>query len=56
MSSEYLKIDKVSSLLIEIADEICTNYCKYPDIWDEEAEGVELCESDICKNCPLSRL
>ena len=37
----------------EIANEICS---KYPEQWDEEKEGMELCESDICKNCPLNRL
>lgn len=47
---------KVSELLQEIADEICDKYCKYPEQWDEEKEGCELCNSDICKNCPLNRL
>lgn len=47
---------KVNEMIQEIADEMCDKYCKYPDIWDEEAEGVELSESDICKNCPLNRL
>lgn len=46
----------ISILLSEIADEICDKYCKYPDTWDEEAEGVQLCESEICQNCPLNRL
>ena len=40
----------------EIKDDICNHYCKYPDIWDEEAEGCELSESDHCRNCPLNRL
>lgn len=40
----------------DVADEFCTNYCKYPDIWDEEKEGCELSESDHCQNCPLNRL
>ena len=40
----------------DVADEFCTNYCKYPDIWDEEKEGYELSESDHCQNCPLNRL
>lgn len=39
-----------------IADEICDKYCKYPDTWDEEKEGCALCDSEICKNCPLSLL
>lgn len=39
-----------------IIENICMNYCKYPDNWDEEKEGVELSESDICRNCPLNEL
>lgn len=42
--------------LEDIKYDICRNYCKYTDTWDEEAEGMELCESDICANCPLNRL
>ena len=41
--------------LEDMAEEICNNYCKYPDTWDEEKDG-ELSDSDICQNCPLSRL
>lgn len=40
----------------EICKEICETRCKYPDIWDEEKEGMALCESDICKFCPLCDL
>lgn len=40
----------------DIANEFCTNYCKYPDIWDAEKEGCELMESDICQECPFNRL
>ena len=29
--------------------EVKANYCKYPDIWDEEAEGCDLSESDHCR-------
>ena len=42
--------------LNQIVEDVCQNYCKYPDNWDEDKEGVELCESDICANCPLNRL
>ena len=38
-----------------IAEEMCINYCKYPDNWNEERDG-ELSESDICKNCPIGKL
>ena len=40
----------------DVCQEICETRCKYPDIWDEEKEGMELCESDICKFCPLCDL
>lgn len=46
----------IGIMLEEIASEICDKYCKYPNEWDAEQEGMELCESDICRNCPLSRL
>ena len=46
----------VTEQIEDIKTDICNHYCKYPDIWDEEAEGCELCESEVCTNCPLSRL
>ena len=46
----------VAEMLLDIANDICNNYCKFPDIYDEQKEGVELCESEICANCPLNRL
>lgn len=49
-------IERISTKLEKIAEEICNSYCKYPETWDAEKEGCELFESDICKNCPLSRM
>lgn len=46
----------VKEIIEEVAEAICLNYCKYPGTWDEEVEGIELSESDICQNCPLNRL
>lgn len=46
----------VTEIFEQIKFEICDHYCKYPNEWDEEAEGMELSESDICWKCPLSRL
>lgn len=40
----------------DVADDMCNNYCKYPETWNVEAEGCELSESEVCANCPLSRL
>jgi len=42
--------------LTKIAEDFCDNYCKYPMIWDAEKVGMELMDSDICKNCPMSRI
>ena len=50
------KTKTITQQIQEVADDFCDNYCKYPDIWDEEKEGCELSESDHCRNCPLSRL
>lgn len=46
----------VSEQIEAIAEEICNHYCKYPDLWDEEAEGEPLESSHVCKNCPFTRL
>lgn len=46
----------IPQILEEVASEICDHYCKYPDIWDEEKEGVTLIDSGICENCPLNKL
>ena len=45
----------ISQQLESIVEEICDKYCKYPTIWDEETDGL-LCDSEICSNCPLSRI
>lgn len=42
--------------LQDIGEEMCNNYCKWPDLYDEDKEGVALSESEQCKNCPLNRL
>ena len=44
------------SELEDIKAAICNDYCRYPREWDEEEEGCELCESDVCAACPLSKL
>ena len=46
----------VTQIFEEIKDRMCNDYCRYPREWDEEKEGQELCESDVCGNCPLNRL
>ena len=46
----------ITEQIEEIKVDICDHYCKHPLIWDEEAEGKPLWESEICENCPLTRL
>lgn len=36
--------------------EFCDKYCKWPEKWDADKEGMELCESEHCANCPTQRL
>ena len=49
-------IQTIKDIFEDITETMCSHYCKYPDIWDPEKEGIELADSDICKNCPLNRL
>lgn len=53
-SSEETK--SIAQELEQIANDICMHYCRWPELWDEEAKGCELSESDICAKCPLMRL
>lgn len=57
MARKHNKKDMTVTEQIEaIAEDFCNHYCKYPDLWDEDAEGCELSESEHCQNCPLSEL
>lgn len=47
---------KINDILEDMVKEFCDHYCKYPEQWDEEKEGMELCESEICENCPCNKL
>ena len=38
----------------ETAQKMCDQYCKYPNIWDEEKEGCSLADSDVCNACPMT--
>lgn len=49
-------METITQQIEKIVEEMCNKYCKYPHEWDEEAEGMDLSESDICSNCPLNRL
>lgn len=45
-----------AKIMEDVISKMCDEYCKYPEKWDEEKEGMELRESEICQHCPLSRL
>lgn len=46
----------ITEKLEEVKDRICSEFCKYPYERDEEKEGCELCDSEVCANCPLNEL
>ena len=46
----------ITKILEEIVEDFCNNYCKWPDLWDEEQEGCELPDSEHCQNCPLNKI
>ena len=46
----------VTQILEEVKNQICNDFCRYPREWDEEVEGCELIDSDVCANCPLNKL
>ena len=50
------KPNTITEQLEEIVEEMCNHYCKWPGLWNTEKEGMELCESEHCKECPLNRI
>jgi len=50
-------MDNVKRTLEAIAEEFCNEYCKWPGQYVPEEHGdVDLCESEICANCPVMKL
>ena len=49
-------MESVTQIIEGVVEEMCNNYCKWPNLWDEEAEGMELSDSEHCRNCPLNKL
>lgn len=57
MELKEIKAKTVSQQIEEVKEQMCNNYCKYPNEYDKDMhDGVELCDSGICENCPLNRL
>lgn len=49
-------MENIIKTIEAVAEEICSHYCKYPEQYDPaEHDGVELFESEICNNCPLTK-
>lgn len=46
----------IDATIENVWNQMCEDYCRYPREWDEEKEGVELYESEICANCPMNKL
>ncbi len=46
----------IAEQMQDIVEDMCQNYCKWPDLWDDSMEDCELSESSICQNCPLCKL
>lgn len=56
------KKESITAILIHAVDEICDNYCKYPDMMiskDPESDPdilEDMLYEQYCANCPLNRL
>lgn len=48
--------ETITQIIEKVVEEMCNDYCKWPDQYEEEMEGCELSESSICRDCPLNRL
>ena len=46
----------ITEQIEDIKEQMCSEYCKYPEQWNEKIMGYELCESEVCAKCPLNRL
>ena len=49
-------------IMISVIDDICENYCKYPDMYTSKNPDMDedmlddLLYTEICANCPMKRL
>ena len=46
----------IAEQMISIIEDICTNYCKYPNQFDSDDPEQEKQFNEICENCPLGRI
>lgn len=45
--------ETVQSIIIEVTEQICNNYCKYTDLEDVDEDKFY---DEYCAKCPLNRL
>ena len=56
------KKESVHQIMIKVVNEICDNYCKWPDILvgknpgEDEDMLEEMLYEQYCANCPMNRL
>ena len=54
--------ETISGMIIRIVDEVCENYCKYPEMYinkhpEADADLLEdVMYTEICAKCPLMKL
>lgn len=46
----------VRTIIEQACAEFCDKYCKWPEKWNTEKEGMKLCESEHCEKCPVNWL
>ena len=46
-------METVHNILVEVIEEMCDKYCKYPDSYDEDDDMMY---DERCNNCPLNKL
>lgn len=55
-----MKLLTVVELILWVIEEVCDNYCKYPEQYlrkyKNEDEAIERLCSERCEKCPLNKL
>jgi len=53
-------MERITKQLEKIAEEICDNYCKFPQEYnsrtDDPDKNWELLSKEKCENCPLNKM
>lgn len=46
----------VMGQLEKLCEDICDNYCKYPEMFSDSPDGSEAMYEACCNNCPVVRI